>query len=194
MCKMNLMQNIHIRTWIAIAVAVLVIAYVFWQGIWSPVVNKFSANMPAQAGQPAQANQSAQATDNTNFSLPTGDQSGTGQQPAANLPDNQIGVIDVKEGTGAAAKAGDTVSVQYDGYLTNGTKFDSSRTRGTPFVFKLGSGQVIPGFDTGVTGMKVGGVRRIIIPPKLGYGSQQAGAIPPNSTLLFEVELVKVGK
>ncbi|MFZ3020389.1 MAG: FKBP-type peptidyl-prolyl cis-trans isomerase [Minisyncoccia bacterium] len=105
-----------------------------------------------------------------------------------------MGVIDVKVGDGAEAKAGDTVSVQYDGYLTDGTKFDSSRARGTAFTFTLGTGQVIPGFDRGIMGMKVGSVRRIIIPPKLGYGDKAAGSIPPNSTLLFEVELVKVGK
>ncbi len=188
------MQNIHMRTWIAVAAAIIVIAYVFWQGIWSPLVNKFAAGTPAAVG--------ASNTNNMNLSLPGDDtntgevsQTGTGshQEALPNLPDNQIGVIDVKVGTGAEAKAGDTVSVQYTGFLTDGKQFDSSKDRG-PFTFILGSGQVIPGFDRGITGMKVGSVRRIIIPPKLGYGDKAAGTIPPNSTLLFEVELVKVGK
>ena len=96
-------------------------------------------------------------------------------------------------GDGKEAKAGDVVSVQYTGLLTDGTQFDSSKDRG-PFTFTLGKGDVIPGFDRGITGMKVGSVRRIVIPPALGYGAQQACTIPPNSTLLFEVELVKVGK
>jgi FKBP-type peptidyl-prolyl cis-trans isomerase len=100
---------------------------------------------------------------------------------------------DKKVGSGPVAKAGQTVSVHYTGWLTNGTKFDSSRDRNEPFVFHLGAGEVIPGWDEGVQGMKVGGVRKLTIPPALGYGSRGAGsAIPPNSTLVFEVELLEV--
>jgi FKBP-type peptidyl-prolyl cis-trans isomerase FkpA len=102
--------------------------------------------------------------------------------------------IDVKEGTGAAARAGNAVSVHYTGWLTDGRKFDSSRDRGQPFGFQLGTGRVIKGWDEGVAGMKVGGVRKLIIPPALGYGSRGAGGvIPPEATLIFEVELVGVG-
>ena len=100
---------------------------------------------------------------------------------------------DVKQGTGEAATSGKTVSVHYTGWLTNGTKFDSSKDRGKPFDFPLGGGRVIKGWDEGVEGMKVGGVRKLTIPPNLGYGSRGAGGvIPPGATLVFEVELLGV--
>lgn len=100
---------------------------------------------------------------------------------------------DLVLGIGAEAKAGDSVSVHYTGTLTDGTKFDSSLDRGQPFTFTLGAGEVIKGWDQGVAGMKVGGKRKLTIPPELGYGSAGAGAtIPPNATLVFEVELLDV--
>ncbi|HEY0556564.1 MAG TPA: FKBP-type peptidyl-prolyl cis-trans isomerase, partial [Thermoanaerobaculia bacterium] len=100
--------------------------------------------------------------------------------------------VDLQEGTGDVAKAGQTVSVHYTGWLENGTKFDSSVGRG-PFSFKLGAGQVIRGWDEGVAGMKIGGKRRLTIPADLGYGTRGAGGvIPPNATLIFEVELLGV--
>lgn len=96
-------------------------------------------------------------------------------------------------GEGTTAKAGDRVSVHYTGWLTNGNKFDSSKDRRQPFDFPLGAGHVIAGWDEGVQGMKVGGVRKLTIPPQLGYGERGAGGvIPPNSTLVFEVELLAV--
>jgi len=101
---------------------------------------------------------------------------------------------DLKVGTGKEAKKGDNVTVHYRGTLTNGKQFDASYDRGEPFSFPLGGGQVIQGWDEGVVGMKEGGKRKLVIPSEMGYGAHGAGAdIPPNATLVFEVELLKVG-
>jgi FKBP-type peptidyl-prolyl cis-trans isomerase len=101
--------------------------------------------------------------------------------------------IETVAGTGAQAAAGKTVSVHYTGKLTNGKVFDSSLTRGTPIEFKLGAGRVIKGWDEGIALMKVGGKATLTIPPELGYGERGAGGvIPPNATLIFDVELVSV--
>jgi hypothetical protein len=101
-------------------------------------------------------------------------------------------VQDLVIGTGATAATGDLVTVNYVGTLTNGTKFDSSYDRNQPYTFRLGAGAVIAGWDQGVVGMKVGGKRRLTIPPSLGYGSQPNGPIPANSTLIFEIELLSI--
>jgi FKBP-type peptidyl-prolyl cis-trans isomerase FkpA len=102
-------------------------------------------------------------------------------------------IEDLTVGSGDEAGAGQTVAVHYTGWLTNGTKFDSSKDRDEPFDFPLGLGHVIAGWDQGVAGMKVGGTRKLIIPPEMGYGSRGAGGvIPPNATLVFEVELLAV--
>jgi len=100
---------------------------------------------------------------------------------------------DIQPGTGDEAVAGKSVEVHYTGWLTDGTKFDSSHDRRSPFSFNLGAGRVIKGWDEGVAGMKVGGKRKLTIPPDLGYGARGAGGlIPPGATLVFEVELLKV--
>jgi FKBP-type peptidyl-prolyl cis-trans isomerase FkpA len=107
------------------------------------------------------------------------------------MTDSGLKFEDTTVGGGAVASKGQTVSVHYTGWLENGTKFDSSKDRNDPFEFKLGAGQVIRGWDEGVAGMKVGGVRRLTIPPQLGYGDRGAGGvIPPKATLIFEVELL----
>jgi FKBP-type peptidyl-prolyl cis-trans isomerase len=102
---------------------------------------------------------------------------------------------DIKAGAGDAAVSGKPVRVHYTGWLTNGKKFDSSVDHGQPFTFTLGAGEVIPGWDEGVKGMKVGGKRQLKIPASLGYGARGAGGvIPPNATLIFDVELLAVGR
>jgi FKBP-type peptidyl-prolyl cis-trans isomerase len=101
-------------------------------------------------------------------------------------------VEDIVVGTGEEAVSGKTVTVNYVGTLTDGTKFDASADHGQPFSFELGAGRVIKGWDEGIAGMKVGGKRKLTIPPDLAYGSQAVGTIPANSTLVFEVELLNV--
>lgn len=110
-------------------------------------------------------------------------------------PVGELKKEDLVVGTGEEAKTGDRVRVHYTGWLTNGDKFDSSKDADKPFEFPLGAGQVIDGWDKGVVGMKEGGKRKLTIPPHMAYGERGApGAIPPNSTLIFEVELLKVLK
>jgi peptidylprolyl isomerase len=118
-------------------------------------------------------------------------------QPVTTMP-NGLKIIDVKVGTGAMPKTGQTVVVNYTGWLYNGgkkgKKFDSSLDRNEPFEFPIGKGQVIPGWDQGVATMRVGGKRTLIIPPDLAYGAGGAGGglIPPNATLIFDVDLLAV--
>jgi FKBP-type peptidyl-prolyl cis-trans isomerase FkpA len=121
-----------------------------------------------------------------------------GGPPPVSLPTTQmpngLQYVDVVAGAGDEARAGQNVTVHYTGWLTTGQQFDSSRDRNQPFAFRLGAGNVIQGWDQGVAGMRVGGQRRLIIPADLGYGARGApGAIPPNATLIFDVELLRVG-
>jgi len=110
-------------------------------------------------------------------------------------PEKPLEIKDVVVGKGPEAKSGDTVKVHYTGTLTDGKEFDSSRKRNEPFQFTLGQGMVIKGWDEGVAGMKVGGKRKLTIPPSKAYGPRGVpGAIPPNSTLIFDVELVEIVK
>jgi len=116
--------------------------------------------------------------------------------PAASADQAPLGTLKVTDqvlGSGSEAVAGKRVSVNYEGRLITGRKFDSSYDRGQPFSFVLGAGQVIPGWEQGILGMKVGGKRELVIPPHLGYGATGAGGvIPPNATLVFDVELLGV--
>ena len=137
---------------------------------------------------------SANSAGSSTGSTPSGTRS-TGQ-PSAQAPSQQVTKLVIKDeavGKGPAAKSGDQVTVNYTGWLTDGTKFDSSKDPGrTPFPFTVGAGQVIAGWDQGVAGMKVGGTRKLTIPSDLAYGPQGRDSIPPNATLVFEVELLKI--
>ncbi len=169
------------QTGIAVALALVVIAMFFIFPGLSPFGQMSSSNDTST--------EIATSTDTTS----------TTTQTATTMPtDNsdQLQMTDETVGTGAVAEAGDTVTVNYVGSLTNGTVFDASANHGTSgFTFNLGAGQVIKGWDLGIVGMKEGGKRKLIIPASLAYGNQAIGnVIPANSTLVFEVELVKVQK
>jgi peptidylprolyl isomerase/FKBP-type peptidyl-prolyl cis-trans isomerase FkpA len=133
------------------------------------------------------------------FSFFGSSQQAVGQNPAQaflaqvqqNGGVNQLVGEDVTVGTGDAVAPGDTVTVNYTGLLTNGTVFDSSDSHGAPFTFTVGAGQVIQGWEQGLIGMKEGGTRLLAIPPSLGYGANAYGPIPANSTLIFQIQLVK---
>jgi FKBP-type peptidyl-prolyl cis-trans isomerase len=108
------------------------------------------------------------------------------------MSETNLKIEDIKVGEGEAVSSGDWISVDYTGTLTDGTIFDSSKGRG-PFKFRIGVGQVIDGWEMGILGMKIGGVRKLTIPPQLAYGERAIGSIPANSTLVFEVTLVGIG-
>jgi len=110
-----------------------------------------------------------------------------------NMTDTLV-MEDIVVGQGDAVVAGDTITVHYTGWLTNGTKFDSSVDRGEPFTTKIGVGRVIQGWDEGMVGMKIGGKRKLTIPASMGYGDRAVSVIPANSTLIFEVELLRIMK
>ncbi len=178
------MNTTEKNKWIAIVIALIAVGialggYSLYQNSMGPTV--VSAPDTNQAATSAAL--TAQATTTTNMNEPT------------TLPDGLI-IQDEQIGTGPAAKAGDQLEMNYVGTLEDGTKFDSSYDRNQPLPFTLGVGQVIKGWDEGVVGMKVGGKRKLIIPPALGYGNQavptSTGTIPANSTLIFEIELVSI--
>jgi len=126
----------------------------------------------------------------TDSFLPTQDNNQTAKMEDSKT--DQLKTEDIKVGTGPEVKSGDTIVIHYNGTLPDGTKFDSSYDRGQPFETQIGVGQVIKGWDLGVVGMKVGGKRKLTIPPALAYGDQALPGIPANSTLIFEVELVEI--
>jgi len=167
-----------LQTGIAVALAILVVAVFFIFPSLSPFQSVSST------GDTQGTNLQMQQNDGTTTSMDTTENNG------------QLMATDEVVGTGATAEAGDTVTVQYVGSLTDGTVFDASKNHGDQgFTFTLGAGQVIQGWDIGVAGMKEGGKRKLVIPAALAYGDQAVGnVIPAGSTLVFEVELVKVQK
>jgi FKBP-type peptidyl-prolyl cis-trans isomerase len=170
--KRIFMKTLGIGEWIAVAVGIAVALFMFFGG---SITNFFTPK--AAENQINNTNSTASTnTEMKNISTITG-----------------LEIYDETVGTGAVAVAGKTVTAHYVGTLANGTKFDSSVDRGQPFSFALGAGQVIKGWDLGIQGMKIGGKRRLVISPELGYGSQEVGGvIPANSTLVFDVELLGV--
>jgi FKBP-type peptidyl-prolyl cis-trans isomerase FkpA len=155
---------------------------------------------PADAGHPA-ATEAAQGADSGTAGGTAASASTTDSAPSsASAAPMTLQITDIKTGTGPAIKAGQTAVVHYTGWLYSesapekkGQKFDSSRDRNDPFPFPVGAGQVIQGWDDGVAGMQVGGQRRLVIPPAMGYGASGAGGvIPPNATLVFDVELLGI--
>ena len=180
-------------TGIAVALAVIIALGLLFFG---PKVFTLFTNPSSVVQSATTQNQSASTTNDTSNTTTMNDSNTAAPtNPLAGIPENPTDLMtkDLVVGTGAEAKAGDTVTVNYVGMLTNGTVFDASANHGTTgFSFPLGTGHVIKGWDEGVAGMKVGGKRELVIPASLGYGAQANGAIPANSTLVFEVELLNV--
>jgi FKBP-type peptidyl-prolyl cis-trans isomerase FkpA len=172
------MQNSHVTpTGIAVALAVAVALGLLFFG-----PRAFTPFSPMDESQPVSLTSTS-----TQPSLMTA------LSPIPDQIPTELSGTDLVVGTGAEAAPGNTVSVHYVGRLPDGTVFDASEPRGEAFTFKLGAGQVIQGWDQGVAGMKVGGTRQLIIPPELGYGARGAGGvIPPNATLIFDVQLLDV--
>ncbi len=144
------------------------------------------------------SNTNSANTQSGQFNFPTPSNSLKADGPAAAASSDatisaKLEIQDIKVGTGSAVKAGNTIKIHYTGTLTNGQKFDSSIDRGQPFETQIGVGKVIKGWDLGVVGMKTGGKRKLIIPPDMGYGAQGMGnVIPPNATLIFDLELLGI--
>ncbi len=145
------------------------------------------------AFQPVENNQAwqmSQTVQNSAAQITPASASDAGEKSATSS--GKLQIEDLNVGTGPAVKSGDMVTVNYTGTLPDGTKFDSSYDSGKPFTTQIGVGRVIKGWDEGIIGMKVGGKRKLVIPPDLGYGDRTTGKIPPNSTLIFEVELLAI--
>ncbi len=173
------MKNISKSEWVAIVLSIAVVVYLFFYSGKTKVVEDVSQNLEAES---QVANVSGENITN---------QTNTGDTQMENVTELKKEII--KEGTGAEAKVGDVAVVHYTGTLLDGKVFDSSIPRGQPFEFRLGEGSVIAGWEEGLKGMKIGEKARLTIPSNMAYGSQGAGGvIPPNATLVFEIELLSL--
>jgi FKBP-type peptidyl-prolyl cis-trans isomerase len=161
-------------------------------GCGGEVANTGSGTQPATAtATPANPAADCGGSDSSITDKGADDKFDEGASVQGNTLADGLKIIDLKQGNGAIVKAGQCLSVQYTGWLDNGNKFDSSRDRVGGFRFQIGAGNVIQGWDEGLIGMQVGGRRRLVIPPALGYGASGQGSIPANATLTFIVEVVK---
>ena len=190
-------MNITRNEWIAVGISLALIGFFFFQGNLAGLFGQKQSDQTAQVGESADnsgdtRNQegSGDAAAPTPTPTPTPTPSGTSA-----TEDKGLKIQDIVVGTGEAAKQGDKLSVHYVGKLVDGKVFDSSREDNKPIELTLGAGRVIPGWEKGLEGLKVGGKRILIIPPELAYGEQGSPPfIPPNSTLIFDVELVAIKK
>ena len=173
------------------ALALFCLTLTTLSGCTQSATGKKSGRPAAPAGENATEGAAAASTTPRPTSTSPGPTSAEKQGPEPG--EAKLEITDLVVGTGAVAETGKSVAVHYRGTLTDGTEFDSSRKHGAPFSFPLGAGKVIPGWDEGVKGMKVGGKRKLVVPPDMAYGERGAGGvIPPNATLVFEVELLDV--
>lgn len=177
------------NTWIAVAVSIVVVGFLLFGDTAVSMFNSAQNTSSSSSETPVTIMDTTNTQPQNNDAQP---EMAAQTEPTQTAPVTTLQTKDTVVGTGAEAKAGALITVHYTGTLTNGQKFDSSVDRGQPFQFRLGEGRVIQGWEQGFTGMKVGGKRTLIIPASMGYGANAAGSIPPNSTLVFDVELLKV--
>lgn len=186
------MREILISLGILAACCVVLLVAQFVPNTQDAVAANLASPPGVEAPQPAPAVQVAQAA--ADLILDASETPSPMSDETLITMDSGLQYVDLVEGTGAMPQSGQRVTVHYTGTLEDGTKFDSSRDRGRPFTFQIGVGQVIKGWDEGVATMRVGGQRKLVIPSDLGYGSRGAGGvIPPNATLIFDVELLRIG-
>ncbi|HEY9798472.1 MAG TPA: FKBP-type peptidyl-prolyl cis-trans isomerase [Leptolyngbyaceae cyanobacterium] len=187
----EILREILISLGVIVACGLLLVVAQLSPGKNSAIADELTTTQPAVVALDTKANP---IVDNTRLiAMNTGsDSEQTTGNDTVTTPSG-LKYVEINEGNGATPKTGQTVVVHYTGTLEDGTKFDSSRDRNQPFSFKLGVGQVIKGWDEGLSTMKVGGRRQLIIPPELGYGARGAGGvIPPNAKLIFDVELLRI--